>query len=218
MSNNLKRDKIEEETLWREENPAPEKKSWIKKYSESDRADWWLAIFSFAEASFLPIPSSALLIATMTVKDRHKQWFYYGSLVTIASVLGGLFGYLIGFLFYDTLGRVIIEAYGLRENILQTGELFRKNAFLAIFFASATPLPYKVFTLASGFFRIDPFIFILTSLLGRGLMFYTVAALVSFLGHWKGKKVMKYLNYLALSLAFVALGYFVYKILDFAVF
>jgi len=207
-----------EENKINTEIDIPKKKSWISKYSESSRADLWLAIFTFTEASFFPIPPSTLMIAIMASKERYSYWFYYGSLTTIFSVLGGLFGYLIGFLFYDTLGQIIINAYGLVEEVQKVDVLFKDNAFLAIFFAAFTPIPYKVFTLAAGFFRIDPFIFLLASLLGRGLRFYLIAAFVNFLGKHVGQKAMKYLNYFALLIAILAIGYFLYKLLAFAVF
>ena len=112
-----------------EEKTKPEKKSWAQKYSESPHADKWLSFFSFTESSFFPLPPSTLMVAIMSVKDRHKKWIYYGTLTTITSVLGGLFGYLIGNVFYDTLGQGIVETYNLSADIEKVSIKFQDNAF-----------------------------------------------------------------------------------------
>jgi len=203
-----------------EEKKSPETKKskwslWIKKYAESSHADKWLAGFSFIEASFFILPPSTLMIAILATGERHKRWIYYAGLTTAFSVLGGLFGYLIGSVFYDTLGQTIINAYDLADEMERVNSMFKNNAFLAIFIAAFTPIPYKVFTLAAGFFRVDLITFVLASLLGRGIRYYVVAFSVHFLGERVSKKAMDYLTYLAISIAGAVLIYFLYKILVF---
>ena len=187
---------------------------WIKRYSESSHADKWLAMFSFIEASFFVLPPSTLMVAIMATNERHKRWVYYASLTTAFSVLGGLFGYLIGSVFYDTIGQTIVDTYDLAENMEKVNGMFQDNAFLAIFVAAFTPIPYKVFTLAAGFFRVDLLVFVVASVLGRGLRYYMVAFFVKFLGERASKKAMEYLSFSAATLAVAVIIYFVYKILS----
>jgi len=200
------------------EHSDPPKKTWAEKYSENKHHDKWLALFSFIEASFFPLPPSTLMVAIMSSNGNHKKWFYYASVTTIFSVLGGLFGYLIGFVFYDTLGQFIISTYDLSENMTKVSLMFKDNAFLAIFIAAFTPIPYKVFTLASGFFGINLIVFIVASILGRGMRFYAVSFLMSILGERISKKALTYLNQGAIIVAFLVIIYFIYKILGFTTF
>jgi len=194
------------------EEELPKKTFWFSKYVESKNADKWLSFFTFIESSFFPLPPSTLMIAIMSSRDRHKEWFYYGSLTTLMSVLGGVFGYIVGFLFYDTLGQIIIDTYDLAEQVTKVGQMFQDNAFLAIFIAAFTPIPYKVFTISAGFFRIDLFIFITASILGRGIRFYVVAFFVNFLGRRSNERAMRYLNHTALLIAAGIILYFLYKV------
>ena len=191
------------------------KSSWSDKYAKSLHADKWLAFFAFTEASFFPLPPSTLMVAIMSTDNKHKKWLYYAALTTITSVLGGLFGYLIGGIFYDTLGQGIISAYDLSGQIQKVNSMFQNNAFLAIFVAAFTPIPYKVFTIAAGFFEVNIFTFIVASLLGRGIRYFGIAYIVSILGDRIGKKAMNYLNYFALTVALIIIIYFFYKLLSF---
>ena len=200
------------------EEEVQEKKYWFSKYAESKNADKWLSFFTFLESSFFPVPPSTLMIAIMSSRNRHREWFYYGSLTTLMSVLGGVFGYIVGFLFYDTLGQIIIDTYGLAEQVTRVGQMFQDNAFLAIFIAAFTPIPYKVFTISAGFFRIDLLIFITASILGRGIRFYAVAFFVNFLGRRANEKAMRYLNHIALLIATVVILYFLYKVVVYLIF
>ena len=202
---------IQEENL-KDKEEKEEKKTWAEKYASSEHADKWLALFSFAESSFFPLPPSTLMVAIMSVKERHKRWIYYATLTTITSVLGGLFGYLIGSIFYETLGQGIVSAYNLSEDLGKVRLMFNDNAFLAILIAAFTPIPYKVFTLAGGFFGINIFIFTIASLIGRGLRFFIVAYLMSLLGERVSKKVMKRINLFAFIVAIIIIVYFFYKI------
>jgi membrane protein YqaA with SNARE-associated domain len=186
--------------------------SWIEKYSHSKYADRWLSIVSFAESSFFLIPPDTLMIAIMSTRERHSRWIYYGTLTTVMSVLGGLFGYLLGSFFYETIGKTIIGAYDLKDYIEQVGVMFKNNSFLAIFIAGFTPIPYKVFTLASGFFDINIWTFIIASILGRGGRFFAVAFTVSILGDKFGSRPLKYLNYFAGLVALVVVLFFLYKL------
>ena len=196
-------------------NQKSAKSSWSEKYAKSLHADKWLAFFSFTEASFFPLPPSTLMVAIMSTDNKHRKWFYYAALTTATSVLGGLFGYFIGGLFYETLGQGIISAYDLSEQIERVDLMFKNNAFLAIFVAAFTHIPYKVFTIAAGFFEVNILTFITASLLGRGIRYFGIAYIISILGDRVGKKAMDYLNYTAITVALVIIAYFFYKLLSF---
>jgi membrane protein YqaA with SNARE-associated domain len=187
---------------------------WIKRYAESSHADKWLAGFSFIEASFFVLPPSTLMIAIMATGEKYKKWIYYASLTTVFSVFGGLFGYLIGSVFYDTLGRAIVEAYDLADDIERVRIMFQDNAFLAIFIAAFTPIPYKVFTLASGFFNVNLITFVVASFLGRGMRYFLISFFVNLLGKKASKRAMDYLSHFALTVAVIVIIYFLYKILN----
>lgn len=189
--------------------------SWISKCSKSRHAEKWLVFFAFIEASFFPLPPSALMIAILSSEERYKRWIYYSLITTIASVLGGLFGYLIGFVFYDSIGKSIIDAYNFGKESIIVGTMFKENAFWAIFVAAFTPIPYKIFTLSAGFFKINIFTFIVASFLGRGIRFFLVGFAMKLLGQKTGEKFMKYVNVGALIVTVVIIIYFFYKVLQF---
>jgi len=140
---------------------------------------YYLAIISFIESSFFPIPPDVMVIPM--VISRKKDFIKIFLIATIFSVLGGIFGYLIGAFFFD-LGMQIMTFYGyenklidLKNNLIKSEGLY---AWLAILFlAGFTPLPYKVFTIASGLIGFNLTIFILISLISRGLRFFIVSYL-----------------------------------------
>ena len=149
-------------------------KHWLEHNADSGFAQVVLFVVAFLEASVFPLPPSIVLLGMVGFGGR-SRWIYLATLTTLASVLGGIFGYLVGSVLYDTLGIWIIETYNLTDDVARIGELFAKHAFFANFIAAVTPIPYKAFTIASGFFAINIIPFILASLIGRGLRFYVVA-------------------------------------------
>lgn len=165
----------------------------VEKFSNSAYADFFLAIISFLEATIFPIPPGVFLIAII-VSKKMKRWLYYGIVVTIFSVLGGVFGYLIGSIFFDTLGVKIIEFYHLENSLIHISNSFNGHSFWTIFVAAFTPLPYKLFTIASGFFKIDIYTFIIASIIGRGIRFITMAYLTHLLGEKIAKRITNYLG------------------------
>jgi membrane protein YqaA with SNARE-associated domain len=126
------------------------------------------------------IAPDVLLIAILLVGSR--QWLHYALLTTIASVLGAIFGYIIAVFFFDTIGVHLINVYHLSNQIEFARNAFADNAFLVIFLAAFTPIPYKVFVLAAGFFKINFFVFLLASIVGRGLRYTIIAYLVHVVG------------------------------------
>ena len=140
---------------------------------------YYLAIISFIESSFFPIPPDVMVIPmVISKKNDFKKIFL---ITTIFSVLGGMLGYLIGAFFFD-FGAQIMDFYGYENRLLNVkNNLANSNGFYAwlgiLFLAGFTPLPYKVFTIASGLIGFNFLIFILISLVSRGLRFFIVSYL-----------------------------------------
>ncbi len=165
---------------------------WFRARAHGRHAAFWLGALAFAESSFFLVPPDVLLVAILLAgADR---WARYAALTTAASVAGGLFGYALGALFFDTAGAGIISFYGLGEEFAAVRELFRENAFAAIFAAAFTPIPYKVFVLAAGFFGVGLAPFLLASVAGRGLRFFLVAWIVRQFGEEMLRLFLRLLN------------------------
>ena len=140
---------------------------------------YYLAIISFIESSFFPIPPDVMVIPMVVAKKN--DFFKIFLIATIFSVLGGIFGYLIGAFFFD-LGMQIMNFYGYEDKVNNLrNNLIEGNSFYAwlgiLFLAGFTPLPYKVFTIVSGLISFNLLIFILISLISRGLRFFIVSYL-----------------------------------------
>ena len=118
-------------------------KNWAIEKAAGPASKFWLIVLSFTESSFFPIPPDLLLIAILLAKQS-ARWLYYAFLTTLFSVLGGLFGYLIGYLFFITIGLPIISFYDLSQEIDQISKLFAENAFITVFISAFTPIPYKI--------------------------------------------------------------------------
>ena len=153
---------------------------------------YYLAIVSFVESSFFPIPPDVMIIPmVISKKNDFKKIFL---ITTIFSVLGGMLGYLIGAFFFE-FGAQIMNFYGYEDKLVSIKEsLIRKDGFYAwlgiLFLAGFTPLPYKVFTIASGLIGFNFLIFILISLISRGLRFF----LVSYLSYKFGDLFNEFMN------------------------
>jgi membrane protein YqaA with SNARE-associated domain len=150
------------------------------KASAHPHAERWLAAVSFIESSVFPIPPDVMLIP-MVLADRAKAW-RIALICTIASVLGGLLGYAIGSVFFDLVGQPILDFYSAGEKFVIFQEKFADWGAWAVFFAGVTPFPYKVITIASGFVHLDLLVFVVASVLARGLRFFLVAGLLWYFG------------------------------------
>ena len=153
---------------------------WMMGLAGSPRAPWALAVVSFIESSFFPIPPDVMLIP-MVLRDRQKAW-WYATVATVASVLGGLLGYAIGYFFYEAIGKPILVFYG-REHALDTFITFvHEYGVEAVIIKGMTPIPFKVVTIAAGVAKMDLLAFIGASIIARAMRFYLVAALLYFFG------------------------------------
>lgn len=183
--------------------------SWVTSHASHPHAKGWLFGIAFAESSFFPIPPDVLMVAILLTRERARA-FLYAHITTIGSVLGGLFGYAIGFFFFQLVGTKLVALYHLEAQMATVRELFIHNAFLAIFVAAFTPIPYKVFTIAAGLFGVDILVFISASILGRGMRFYAVAAIMRYGGAYMAQILYKYFNVISLILVAIILLFVVY--------
>ncbi|MDR1983167.1 MAG: DedA family protein [Holosporaceae bacterium] len=158
------------------------------KQAESKNSVWVLALISFVESSFFPLPPDPVL-AIVVAKNKDRA-IYYALVCSIASVLGGFLGYYIGYAFFETIGSSIISYYGQLENFEKFATELNKWAFWIICAKGLTPIPYKVVTIASGLAKIDLCTFAIASLLTRSMRFF----LLSFICKTFGEKVLAFIE------------------------
>ncbi|WP_422001034.1 YqaA family protein [Reyranella sp.] len=149
---------------------------WVLRLAAHPRALYALAIVSFAESSFFPIPPDVMLIP-MVLANRQRA-FTIAAVCTVSSVLGGLFGYAIGYYFFETLGEWVVRAYHLEAGLAAFRQGFEEWGTWIILIKGLTPIPYKLVTIASGAAHFDLFTFVWASIVSRGLRFFLVAALL----------------------------------------
>ena len=145
------------------------------RWVQHPRAPWYLGALSFAESSFFPIPPDVML-APMSLARPQQAW-RLALLTTLTSVLGGLFGYLIGLFLFELIEPLLHQA-GYWDDYLQARAWFDAWGFWAIFVAGFSPIPYKVFTIAAGTVSMALLPFVLASTIGRGARFFLVAGLM----------------------------------------
>ncbi|WP_237487471.1 YqaA family protein [Parapontixanthobacter aurantiacus] len=174
---------------------------WVMEKAAHPHAEWWLAFFCFIEASFFPIPPHPLL-GLMCLAEPKKA-VRFGLIATAASVLGGLFGYLIGYALFDLVGVPLLTAIGLIDSLPAARCTFDEYGVLAVIIAAATPVPFKLLTITAGFLGMALVPFILASVAGRALIFLTVGILFRVFGRPIKSFIEKYLG--LVTIAFVAL-------------
>ncbi len=143
---------------------------------------------SFAESSFFPIPPDLLLIP-MVLSNR-MRWIYYATVCTVASVLGGVLGYAIGALLYQQVAVPILELYGYAGRFDEFIGWFNESGAWVVFLAGITPFPYKVITIASGAAGLSMPVFLIASILSRGIRFFLVAGLL----YWFGPPIRSFIE------------------------
>lgn len=149
---------------------------WTLRLAEHPRALWFLALISFVESSFFPIPPDIIMIPMILARPS-KAWLIAG-VCLVFSVLGGMFGYGIGMFAYESIGKPILESLGKADSMAEFSTRFNDLGFWAVLAAGVTPFPYKVITIMSGWTAMPFGTFMLTSVLARGLRFFIVAALL----------------------------------------
>ncbi|WP_350335467.1 YqaA family protein [Coralliovum pocilloporae] len=153
---------------------------WTMALASGKQAPWALGGVSFAESSVFPIPPDILLIP-MVLAERRKA-VQFAALCTITSVLGGIFGYIIGAFLYEQVAAPILGFYGYQDKFADFADWFAEWGPWIVFTAGITPFPYKVITIASGAVGLAMPVFILASVLSRGIRFFAVAGLLYVFG------------------------------------
>lgn len=151
-----------------------------------------LFILAFIESSFFPIPPDLLLI--ILALDEPNKAFLFAAICSLGSVLGGMFGYWVGYFF----GQTVLERFFDKNKIEKVHRLYSKYDTLAIFISGYTPVPYKIFTITAGLFYINFKKFIIISAIARGLRFFTIAVLLYFYGEAIVSFLYKYFNWITL--------------------
>lgn len=194
-------------------NPLRKLYDWVLSWAEKPSAQIALFILAFAESSFFPVPPDVLLIPL--VLGYRKKWFKLALTVTIASATGGMFGYLIGFKLwwlgsgeYTPVAKFFFNHIFPESLFLKMQAAYEKWNFWIVFTAGFTPIPYKVFTVSAGAFKVNFVTFLLASIISRGGRFFLVAGLIYRFGEPIKRFIDKYFNWLALLVTVLLIGGF----------
>jgi membrane protein YqaA with SNARE-associated domain len=185
---------------------------WLMRLSASKQAPMALAAVSFAESSFFPIPPDVMLVP-MVLADRRKAW-WYATIATVASVIGGIAGYAIGYFLLEAVGKPILAFYGKTQGLDEFRQLFETYGFWILLTKGMTPIPYKVLTIAAGVAHMNLGVFIGASIVARSMRFFLVAGLLYFFGEpirdFIEKRLILVTTVVAVSIigGFVALKFF----------
>lgn len=181
---------------------------WVLSWANHPSGTWALAGVAFAESSFFPIPPDVLQIALGL--SHPKRSFWYAFVSSICSVLGGIAGYFIGLLLYESVGATIIDFYRLQPTFELVGGYYRAQAFWWIFIAAFTPIPYKVFTIAAGVYHdfVPLPVLILASAIGRPARFFLVGSLTYFFGPKIKTFIDRYFNWITVAFTVLLIGGF----------
>lgn len=161
----------------------------VVKKEKKTYGEWFLALVSFTESSFLPILIDPFLLAMTLARPHH--WIRYTLVAGTASVIGGLFGYLIGAVFFDLIGTRLIAFYHLEHAFTVASEAMNDGAFWFTLLGAFTPIPYKLTAIVGGMLHINIFVFILASIIGRFGRFVLVAYVCHAFGEYALKRFSK---------------------------
>jgi len=175
----------------------------VMVWSRHRHAPRYLMGLSFAESSFFPIPPDVML-APMALAAPSRAW-HFASITTIASVVGGLFGYSIGVFAFELVEPLLRDA-GYYANYLQAREWFSEWGFWAVFLAGFSPILYKVFTITAGVISMALVPFVLASLIGRGARFFLVAALMAWGGERMESNLKQYIERIGWAMVILMIG------------
>jgi membrane protein YqaA with SNARE-associated domain len=174
--------------------------------AESPQAPYALAAVAFAESSVFPIPPDVLL-APMALAQPRRAWMF-ALICTVASVVGGMVGYAIGALLFDTLGQWLIHLYGYADRMEALKEAYAKWGALLILLKGLTPIPFKLVTILSGLLGYNFPLFVGLSILTRGARFFLVAGALNLFGDTlRGALERHFAAFLGVSLAVIVLGF-----------
>jgi membrane protein YqaA with SNARE-associated domain len=181
---------------------------WCIDAAHKPYAMWILGAVAFAESSFFPVPPDVMLLP-MSLARPERAWIYAG-VCTLASVLGGVLGYAIGALLYDSVGQWLIQLYHLDGKVEAFRASYAQWGALIIIGKGLTPIPYKLITITSGFAGYNIWLFVLCSIVGRGGRFFIVAILLNRYGNTIRTEIEKRLGmWVALGASLLLLGFVV---------
>lgn len=181
--------------------------AWTITLADSPRATWALAAIAFAESSFFPIPPDVIL-APMTVAQPRKAW-RYAAICTVASVAGGIVGYMIGAFLYDTVGRWLIHLYGYGQKMETLKDFYAHWGALFILLKGLTPIPYKLVTIVSGLLGYNFLLFVVLSAITRGARFFILAAMLNRFGDTIKIYLERHFGlFMAVLLFFIVFGFY----------
>jgi membrane protein YqaA with SNARE-associated domain len=181
---------------------------WCIDAAHKPYALWIMGAVSFAESSFFPVPPDVMLIP-MALARPERAWFY-AAICTVTSVLGGVLGYAIGALLYDSIGHWLIEFYGLGGKVEAFRASYAEWGAVIIIGKGLTPIPYKLVTITSGFAGYNLWLFVLCSIIARGGRFFVVAILLNRYGNTIRAQIEKRLGlWVALGAIVLVLGFIV---------
>jgi membrane protein YqaA with SNARE-associated domain len=166
---------------------------WCIDAAHKPYALWIMAAVAFAESSFFPVPPDVMLIP-MALARPARAWLY-AMVCTAASVLGGVLGYAIGALLYDSLGQWLISLYGLGDKVEAFRAGYAEYGAWIILLKGLTPIPYKLVTITSGFANFNIWLFIVLSVIARGGRFFVVAILLNRYGEWIRVRIERHLGF-----------------------
>lgn len=194
------------------QEPETEKKAnvirrlydWVISWAESPYGTWALFFIALVESSVFPIPPDVLLLALALGAPRRS--FFLAGVCAVGSVLGAVVGYLIGLMFFDSVGMWVVETYHLQEKLPIVQAKYNEGAFVALLAAGFTPIPFKVFTILSGMMKIPISTLVIASAISRTARFMIVAAVVFFFGDWARTFIDKYFGLLTTAFMVLLVG------------
>lgn len=183
---------------------------WTLKWAKHKFAPAILAALTFAESVFFPIPPDVLL-APMVLANRKKAWFY-ASLTTVSSVIGGVVGYYLGYWMFEPWIQPLITEFGYQARFDTAISWFENWGVWVVFLAGFSPIPYKLFTVSAGFLQMLFLPFLLASAIGRGLRFFLVAGVIYFGGEKMENKLRQWIDVLGwLIVVLIVIAYFLLR-------
>lgn len=167
-------------------------KTWFMEHASGTYGKVWLGLFSVTESIFLPVPTDSFMALILLIKDNAKRWIYYATLTTVTSVIGAVIGYILAFLLFDLFGPQLISFYGLEDQFSKVQGFLERSVFLFTFIGAVSPIPYKIFVLTAGFMKVNFWVFLLASIIGRGVRLYFIAWLIHKFGKQGVSLVKRY--------------------------
>ncbi len=181
---------------------------WCIAAAHKPYALWLMGAVSFAESSFFPIPPDIMLIP-MSLARPQKAWLY-ALVCTVTSVAGGVVGYAIGALLYDSVGQWLINLYGYGDKVEAFRASYAEYGAWIILLKGLTPIPYKLVTITSGFADYNLLLFVIFSIITRGGRFFVIAVLLNRYGPWIREAIEKRLGlWVAIAAATLVIGFII---------